>query len=220
MIEKGEPWGGAASRPPDIEVEGGDVEIARCVVADGPVPLVRYRPSPAGDLARAVGLTPDNPGGTELLVDALQVSSDAGPSGPAVNAVVVGHAPDRLTRWTRRRSVEVTIDGRRAWKGRATGVVVANGQYLRGLDIVPRGHPGDGRAEIHVYALEPGERGGMRRRLATGAHVPHPRILERSGRVVEIVGSSPMPVEVDGQDRGPASRLRVAVLPGALRLLV
>ena len=36
---------------------------------------------------------------------------------------------------------------------RATTVVVLVGQYLRGADVSPRGHPGDGAAEVQVYAM-------------------------------------------------------------------
>jgi hypothetical protein len=220
VIKKGEPWGGEASRPPDLQVEGDDAALARCVASDRPTPLVGYRPSPAADLARAVGLGAEPAGLAELTIDALEVSADDAPGVPGVNAVVLGAAPDRLTRWTRRRRVVITIDGRPAWQGSATGVVVANGQFLRGLDVVPRGHPGDGRVEVQVYALRPGERAGMRRRLGTGTHVPHPRILERSGRLVEVTASAAAPLEVDGVAAGAVRRLRVAVVAGALRILV
>ena len=60
----------------------------------------------------------------------------------------------------------------------------------------------------------------MRRRLATGTHLPHPRILERSGCVVEIEATVDLAVEIDGVLRGHERRLRVAVLPGALKILV
>jgi hypothetical protein len=225
VIRKGEPWGAPASGRPDLEVAGDDADLARSAVSGAPVPLVGYRPTPGADLARAVGLTPDSPRVTELVVDALRVElleTGSDPAVPriAVNAVVLGTAPDRLTRWTRRRELEVVINGRSVWSGSATGVVVANGQFLRGADIVPRGHPGDSRIEAQVYALTAGERAEMRRRLATGTHVPHPRILERSGRVVEVGGSSPLPVEVDGVGWEAAERVRVTVLAGALRILV
>ncbi len=220
MIRKGAPWGGEASRPPDLEIEGDDATLARCVVEDGTDRLIRYRPSTGADLARAVGLTAGSAGTTELAIDALEVQVDDGSTRAAVNAVLFGVGPDRVTRWTRRRPLEVVIDGRPAWKGRATGIVVANGQFLRGLDIVPRGHPGDGRVEVQTYALAPGERAPMRGRLATGTHVPHPRIVERSGRTVDLAASSPMPLEVDGVPVGAARRLRVTVVPGALRILV
>lgn len=220
MIKKGESWGSDASRPPDVDIEGGDSILARSVVSDGAKPLIRYRPSPGADLARAVGLSGSSSGTTELTVDALDVLDDDGAVTSAVNVVVVGVAPDRMSRWARRIPFEVLVDGRSVWTGNATGVVVANGQFLRGLDIVPRGHPGDGRIEVQVYAPTPGERAEMRRRLATGTHVPHPRILERSGRLVEVVVAAAAPVEVDGIARPPTRRLRIAVVPGALRILV
>ena len=64
--------------------------------------------------------------------------------------------------------------------------MVASGQYLRGADLVPRGHPGDGRVEVQVYAVRRGERAAMRSRLPQGVHLPHPDITQTSGRQVEI----------------------------------
>jgi diacylglycerol kinase family enzyme len=99
-------------------------------------------------------------------------------------------------------------------------VVVANGQYLDGSDVVPRGHPGDGRLEVQVYALAPGERRAMRRRLASGTHLPHPRIATGSGRRIDVVVEPPTGAEVDGVPVPPRSRWGVEVVPEALRLLV
>ena len=80
-----------------------------------------------------------------------------------------------------------------------TTVVFAVGQWRRGLDLVPRGHPGDGRVEVQVYALRPGERRAMRRRLATGEPPAAPAIAHRDGpRTVEIVAGPRVPLEVDG----------------------
>ena len=104
--------------------------------------------------------------------------------------------------------VRVTVDGRRVHEGPATAVVVANGQYLRGADVVPRGHPGDGRAEVHVYALARSERRRMRERLPRGEQVPHPRIGTTSGRRILIESlAAPVALEVD----------RVAVARAATR---
>ena len=65
--------------------------------------------------------------------------------------------------------------------GPCTTVVIATGQFRHGLDLVPRGHPGDGRAEVQIYAVPGRERRELRVRLATGTHVPHPKITQRPG---------------------------------------
>ncbi|MFL6243001.1 MAG: diacylglycerol/lipid kinase family protein [Acidimicrobiia bacterium] len=217
-LRHGEPWGRAASGPPDVEVAGGDGDLV-AAVASHPGALVRYRPSPGSDLARALGLGPDGAGTTEVAIDALAIDRDDG-AVDAVNVVVLGPPPDRL-RWTVRAShITVRVDGRAWFNGRATTVVVANGQFLRGADLVPRGHPGDGWAEVQVYALARRARRAMRRRLPTGTHVPHPGV--RSGRAhrVEVEVARPLPVEVDGRPRGRTARLVITLVPAAIRLLV
>ena len=91
-----------------------------------------------------------------------------------MNMVVVGTAPGKLRATSRSHQMRVVVDGREVFTGPATTVVIANGQFLDDGDIVPRGHPGDGRIEVQVYALRPRERRGMRRRLPSGAHLPAP----------------------------------------------
>ena len=56
---------------------------------------------------------------------------------------------------TGRERLLVTVDGRTVHDGPATSVVVANGQFSGTADLAPRGHPGDGRLEVQVYALRP-----------------------------------------------------------------
>jgi YegS C-terminal NAD kinase beta sandwich-like domain len=218
-LRHGEPWGRAATGPPDDEVTGDDADLA-AFTALHPGALVRFRPSAGSDLARAVGIGPDTGGTTEVAIDMLTLEPDDDPVG-AVNVVVLGSAPDRL-RWPARAArLKVRLDGRPWFDGRATTVVVANGQFLRRADVVPRGHPGDGWAEVQVYALARGERRGMRRRLPTGTHVPHPRVLGGRARRVEIeVGRRRLPLEVDGHRRGGTRRLVVTLVPASIRLLV
>jgi hypothetical protein len=224
-LRHGEPWGHAASGPPDVEVAGDDSDLV-AVAASHPGALVRYRPSPRSDLARALGLGPVGAGTTEVAIDALAIDLDddvvgAGNAVDAVNVVVLGPPPDRL-RWTARASdITVRVDGRAWFTGRATTVVVANGQFLRGADLVPRGHPGDGWAEVQVYALGRRARRGMRRRLPTGTHVPHPGVRNGRARRVEVeVAGRRLPVEVDGRPQGRTARLVVTLVPAAIRLLV
>lgn len=216
-IRKGEPWGRAASGPVDTEVAGGDAELA-AVAAAQPGARVAFRPTPSSDLARAIGLHDAGLAALEVPIDGLRL--DHRPE-IAVNAVVLGTPPDRMRWWDRSLRVRVTVDDRERFGGRAVAVVIASGQYLRGLDLVPRGHPGDGRAEIQVYELGRSERRAMRRRLPQGAHVPHPRIQELTGRRVEVrIHGHPAPLEADGKPWGQVRGLSVEVRPAAIWVLI
>ena len=215
-LRPGDPWGHAATDPPDLDVAGDDADLAAVAMSDRGA-LVRFRPSPRSDIARALGLGPASTGATEVAIDALEIEQDGG----AVNTVVLGSPPDRLRWIARAPDITVRVDGRPWFRGHATTVVVASGQFLRGADVVPRGHPGDGWAEVQVYALRRRARRPMRSRLPTGTHVPHPGI--RAGRArrvdVEVAGRG-VPVEVDGRPRGRTTRLGVTLVPAAIRLLV
>jgi diacylglycerol kinase family enzyme len=60
----------------------------------------------------------------------------------------------------------------------------------------------------------------MRRRLATGAHLPHPRIVARAARRIEVTAVRPLPFEVDGEPGPAVGRVAAVVRPDAYRLLV
>jgi hypothetical protein len=228
-MRPGARWGEPIGDEPGevLEADGTDADLA-AVVAAQPGRVVRFRPSPASDLARALGLGPNSPGTSVVTCDALVVTTDvdrrdAGDGGTihAVNAVVFGVPPDRLRGWHRRRRLHVDVDGRTVGSGRASTVVVANGQFLRGRDLVPSGHPGDGRAEVQVYALSARERRLMRARLAGGDHVPHPRIAEGRARVVTLRWTGRgRRLEVDGRHAGRAREARIVVQQGAVRVLI
>ena len=144
-------------------------------------------------------------GTVELGIDALAVVADDRELF-AVNMVVVGTAPDRAGWFSGAPDLRVEVDGRAVHDGPATSVVVASGQYLRGHDVVPRGHPGDGRAEVQVYAVPRGQRAGVRSRLPQGVHLPHPDITQTSGRRVTVVADKrPVGLEVDGVPGPPAT---------------
>ena len=218
MIRKGEPWGepGDDERYANaVEASGGDADLAATVAAHPGVPI-RFTPTRDSDLARALGLRGPPTGNTVLACDAIELPDGS----PAVNAVVFGIAPDRQQWWHRRGRVEVEVDGRRVGEGRALCVVVANGQYLRGFDVVPRGHPGDGRFEVHVYALASRERGPMQHRLTAGRHLPHPHISESSGRRVTVRFAAPVPWEADGTPRGRITEATLGLVPGVVHIIV
>jgi hypothetical protein len=215
MIRPGEEWGSPTASPPDLEVSGGDNALADAV-ARAPGALIRFRADPTSDLARAVGLGSGDAHGTALPLDVLALADGR----LACNICVLGTAPDRL-RWSSPEfRLEIELDGRQWFEGRATTVVVATGQFLRGLDLVPRGHPGDGKAEIQVYELGRRERRVMRARLASGTHVPHPRIRQRSARAISLRARPAPPCEIDGVAHTPATELAIEVRPEAYRLLI
>ena len=236
-IRPGQPWGIEETGPADLEVSGGDGMLASVIARGVSDPLVRFTAAPGSDLARAIGLVAGAaPAGVALPLDILDVVASTGAAaiagdqvhdlGPqsttvvAVNSVVVGPAPDRLRAWHRPAGLSVEIDGAPVDAAAATTLVVLNGQYLRGLDVSPRGHPGDAVAETQLYALPPAARRPMRLRLATGAHLPHPAITVRRTRRLVLRAARPVPLEIDGAPAGRITALTVTLRPSAYRLLV
>ena len=222
-IRKGEPWGGPEDSPPDLVVTGDDHDLAAAVAGAPPGVLVSFLAAPGSDVARAVGLRTGAPHqGVALPMDALALDDGT----LAVNAVVLGRPPDRLRARDRSGAITLTLNGTEGGEGSgetiadATTLVVATGQWLRGADLVPRGHPGDGRAELQVYRLRRSERRAMRRRLPTGAHLPHPRIVTRTAVEVEARADRGFPLEIDGRPRPPAAALQVRLIPSRYRLLI
>jgi len=217
-MRPGDTWGVPASGAVALEGQGGDNALAK-LARSHPGELVRFAPSADCDLARAIGLTAQSPALWELPIDTIELGD-----GFAVNMVVLGTRPHRVRRWTRSHVFVVHVDDRLVFDGRATSVLVANGQYLGGRDVVPRGHPGDGRLELQVYAVRARERGSMRSRLAAGTHVPHPDITSVSGRRIRIRIPGPargqVRAEVDGGSVPARGLWEAEVVPGALRLLV
>jgi hypothetical protein len=217
MIKPGEPWGRPTSAAADLEVSGGDADLAAAVSAR-PRVLVRFRPEPSSDLALAIGLGGDQSvaRGIEVPLDVLRVED-----GPlAVNMILVGTPPDGLGRFARRFGANVRVDTRSVFHGPCTTVVIATGQFRRGLDLVPRGHPGDGRAEVQIYAVPGRDRRRLRERLATGTHIPHPEITQRSGASIRISVDRRVPIEIDGRSVAGADLVEITVVPRAYRLLL
>jgi hypothetical protein len=225
VIRKGEDWGVPSSMPPDAVIEGDDTALARWV-GTTPNGRARFVPSTDSDLARVLGMPVGARGTTdvggavsrEVTLDALRFAD--GHTGTAVNMVILGPAPDRLRFGARPARLRVELDGAPVFDGPATTLVVANGEFLRGLDVVPRGHPGDGRVEVQVYRLRRGERRPMRARLATGTHLPHPRIEQRTARFLTVSAADPLPLEVDGRLLGMTREIAVEIVPEAYRLLL
>lgn len=102
----------------------------------------------------------------------------------------------------------------RLWSGRT--IVAMNATFCGGLDLGPRGHPGDGRLDVTDGSLPLGERRAGRRRARTGSHVPHPQLRERRVRQLEIELDRPLHVRLDGDLVGRARRLQLRCLADAV----
>ena len=165
MIKPGEEWGRPTTAAPDLEVAGGDADLAAAAAAN-PCALVQFRPDSTSDFAGAVGLGVAEPGrepvapqGTEVTLDLLRLDDDRA----AVNMLVLGTPPDSFAA-IRPKIGGLRVDERTVFLGPCTAVVIAIGQFRRGLDLVPRGHPGDRRAEVQIYTVP----GRERRRCGPG----------------------------------------------------
>lgn len=234
-VASGEDWGSPAQSVPDYEISGDDHDLALLlekvgVSKVGTRPLIQFLPSSRSDIASAIGLSAHNrPGATGIALPLDVLVFDPSPTGQAgqpetlgvaVNGIEVGAAVDRVGWWHRSFPCSVTVDGSTVFDGRAVCIVVMTGEHLRGKDVSPRGHPGDGKAEVYVYALRPGERRSMRQRLTDGTHMPHPQILRREGTHFEITLERPAPLQVDSTQRGNVAHLTIDVLPEAYALLI
>lgn len=215
-IRKGELWGRELTGGADESVLGTDSMLATQYRAT-PDAVIAFSPTTNSDLARVLGLATDTFDTVPEHVLPLDVI-DLGNDGVAVNAAVLGISPEVLGWGSPSTVISVEVDGDPVFKGRATTVVVANGQFLHGNDLVPRGHPGDGRLEVQVYSFGRSERKKLRPRLANGSHLPHRKIRERSGRQVVVTAGKAFPLELDGRSGGLVAGFTASVRPGALRL--
>lgn len=195
MLRHGEEWGTPCAEPPDQTLTATDAELAQALVALSGT-LVHWIPVGRTDLGRAIGRAPGTSSEctTAASMDTLRCSTGQ----RAVNAVLLGAAPHQWHWWTRSHPTEVRIDGRVFFSGRALAIVIANGEYVDGLPLLPRAHPGDGAFDVAVITVPPGERRELRRRAALGEHLPHPAIRTARGRSVMVSSTSALPVRSDG----------------------
>jgi hypothetical protein len=193
VIAKGEPWGEEVARPANLVVAVSDAELAAFVTA---VPG-EYGVS-GGDLYELLGRPQPTESARRLLVDLLRVTTDRGEHG-AVAHVVAHH------RW---------------WRGRIVGAF--NVGRVGRFDVVPSAHPNDGRFEtLEVAASMPWrQRLAARRRLPTGAHLPHPSISVRHVRHAAWTFARPVRCIIDGVEHDTITTLEVRIEPDAFGVIV
>ncbi len=201
-IRKGEPWGTPGELPEGAVVVRSDAE-ARAVVTEArrsnqPVPALGLL---GGDLCRTLGGTGDEArlrsgAATHLPVD--------------LGAVLL----DGRLHWF----VAHLVARRSWWRGRV--VAAMNAQFLGSWNVVPRGHPNDGRLDLFDADPALRERLQARSRLPLGTHVPHPRIEERHVTAVQLELAAPTPIRLDGELVGEARTLSIRTEPDALLCVV
>ena len=125
-----------------------------------------------------------------------------------VSYVVTGAKNIRLPRFGAR----VRIDGATWFDGKAGCVLVGNvGKIFGGVDVFPRAAPDDGRLDVGVVTAK-GLTQWLRAlaRTATGKAERSPFVEITTARKVRIELDRKMPVELDGGDRPPRKRIKVA----------
>jgi YegS C-terminal NAD kinase beta sandwich-like domain len=205
-VRRGEPWGEAADAPADLVVVDGDAEARRVVEearrAGAQVPALGLA---GGDLCRTLG----GRGDRSRLV--------AGAEGCARAPVDLGSVlVDGRHHW-----FVAHVVARRSW-WRGPIVAVMNAEFVGDWDVAPRAHPGDGLLDVVRVAADMSlaDRLRARRRLAAGAHVPHPAITIERRPAVQLAFDRPTPVWLDGVPLGEARNLSVRLETDALTCVV
>ena len=106
--------------------------------------------------------------------------------------------------WTalaRYRPADVRVSsGARDYEGKATGVVVANGQFASGgLMLSPRSWPGDGYLDAVVATGPKSDAFRLMPDMMIGEHLDRPGFVQFRAKTFELTAEPPLPLEVDGQ---------------------
>jgi diacylglycerol kinase family enzyme len=109
------------------------------------------------------------------------------------------------------------VAGDRWWR---RGFWALNAQWVDGLNLGPRAHPGDGLLDTYEVAVPLRDLPRVRRRARLGAHLPYPGIKERRAPAVQVDLGRRVPVVLDGTPVGKARAISVRVEPEALIVVV
>ena len=201
-IERNRPWGSAGRLGRDDPVARTDGEL-RAILESArhagealpPVGLL------GGDLCRTLGGRADearlrSPEAMRFPIDAARASIDG------------------ETHWF----VAHLLARRSWWRGRLLAVM--NAEFMGEWDVAPRSHPNDGVLDVIDADPSVGDRWKARRRLVSGAHIPHPSIRYTRAERLEASLAPGTRVWLDGQPLGLARHLQIAIEPDALVVVV
>jgi hypothetical protein len=198
-IRRGEAWGEVVVPPTDLVVAEGDANAAELIREKLDGGLQAHVGLRRGDLARTVGGGADGRFQGEVLrapADVLRVSCAHGES------VAVAHVVARKS-W---------------WRGEV--VFFMNAQYFGRYDVVPRGHPNDGRFEVLRVSPDMVARARWQavRRARTGLHLPHPQLVCSSSHELVTSFRRPLTLYIDGRRWVRTSEVRITAVADAFVL--
>lgn len=201
-IRKGEAWGAPAPLPDDGAIVRDDAEAQHIIEAarraNLPVPTLGLL---GGDLCRTLGGTGDE--ARLHSTSAMTFTCDLG-------AVLL----DGRLHWF----MASLVARGPWWRGRA--FVAMSAAYLGVWNVAPKAHPGDGLLDTFDARVPMSQVLGVRSRLLTGSHLPHPRIATRRVPAMQIELERAMPVWLDGVRVADARNISVRVEPDALTVVV
>jgi diacylglycerol kinase (ATP) len=163
------------------------------------------------------------PGGSRYFVNAAGVGFDALVAARAarLGGGTVPYLRAVLGSLQAYQPVEFTVESEGAgqWRGRAAGVVVANGAHFGGgMRIAPGADPADGALDL--VRLGDFGRVELLAWLPTiywGAHLRNAKVALARVHRARVAGPTSLPVQLDGEVCG-ATPLEITVCAGALRL--
>jgi hypothetical protein len=190
-IEKGKRWGEPGELPEDAPIVHSDRELRAVIESSTRGEGLPIAGLAGGDMHASVGGSGarsrlGGEGTMHLPIDVARVELDG-----------VAH-----------RFVAHLVAHRGWWRGPI--LIVANAQYVGSWNVAPRAHPGDGLLDaVLVEDMSLRDRLVARRRVRTGAHLPHPAISVRRRVAHEWTFERPLRVRLDGEDVGRARHIVV-----------
>jgi YegS/Rv2252/BmrU family lipid kinase len=231
-----------------VFVWGGDGTVQRCVdaMAGSDVPVAVVPAGTANLLARNLGIPIDLGAAVAIGFEGARRRLDLGRvngehfavmAGAGFDALMIREADrglkDRVGRlayaWTGLKAVRgsladvsVEVDGTPWFSGSASCVLLGNvGTITGGITAFDDARPDDGWLEVGVVtatgALDWARALG-RMTISRSDRSPFVRITR--ARKIDVVLDRPLPYELDGGDRKPATRLKGRVEPGAITVCV
>jgi diacylglycerol kinase (ATP) len=116
----------------------------------------------------------------------------------------------------------VKVDGKRFFAGPVSCVLAGNvGRVLGGIKAFPDADPGSGTLEFGVVtARNPADWARTLGQMALGRAGHSPFVRLTRGQKFRITFGRPMPYELDGGARPPATKLKIRVHPAAVTICV